>query len=241
MSFKYTSKYCLMGMMSNRFTVLGDWQGFQKNKNTCVSFDTNFVPDAKKVNFSYIYEKPDFKCAKSTQVVSVFDNEFFELRGKKFREIRETRNKFDKVTGVTDECDKHDVLDLIDTWDERSGQKYGWYRHSGYDRTFFNRWYDVERENLLSRFFYIEDKLIGYSILHKADDCYEYLIRKMDNTLRDTCLYVDYKTFEEIYKVENKKFYVNWGASSGGVARYKKKFPVHEQSDVYFYTVSSEK
>ena len=83
--------------------------------------------------------------------------------------------------------------------------------------------------------------MVGYSILHRAADSYEYLIRKMDNTLRNTCLYVDFATFRSLWEIEQRPFYVNWGASGGGVLRYKKKFPVHVEVPVYFYSVKRDK
>lgn len=232
--FKYNSKYCIMGMLSARYEVLEDWRGYRKNKKNAVSFYEDFSPDFEKVSYNYIYEKPQVKYSKSTQIVSKFDSEFFKLSGNKYREIRETRNKFDKII-INKEYNKEDVLGLIDTWDKQSGDKYGFQKHSGYDRNFFNKFYDLEKDNLISNFYYIGDKIIGYSILHKAEDCYEYLIRKVDIELRNTCLYVDYKTFEQIYEKE-KEFLINWGASSGNVLKYKKKFPIFESCPVYFYS-----
>lgn len=235
--FKYISKFCILGMMSERYEVLGNWQGFKKNRNKAVSFYTDFIPDFKEVFFQYIYEKPECKSSRMTQVVSKLDDEFFNLSGKQFKEIRETRNKFDKIVKMK-EYNKDDTLKLIDTWDIQCGGKYHWHRHSGYDRAFFNKWYDLERDSLFSRFFYIDDKMIGYSVLHKDKECYEYLIRKTDITLRNTCLYVDYKTFEEIHKIDGN-FLVNWGASSGSLLKYKRKFPKYEENDVYFYSIKS--
>jgi hypothetical protein len=237
MIFNYTSKYCVMGMMSGRYQVLGDWQGLSKNKTTAISFDENFDPGYKKVNYAYIYTKPVVKASKSTQVVSKFDPAFFKLYGAANREIRETRNKFDRLVKTRD-YNKADVFNLIDRWDAQSGDKYGWHRHSGYDRAFFERWFEAEQVNLVSRFYYLEDELIGYAILHPTDYGYEYLIRKADNTRRNTCLYVDYKTFESLNK--GSEFLVNWGASSGGVLNYKRKFPVYEETPVYFYTKKKE-
>jgi hypothetical protein len=233
--FKYTSKHCVMGMCSERYQVLGDWQGLRKNSTTAVSFDEGFDPGFKKVNYAYVYTKPAVKASKSTQVVSAIGPELVGLAGNKWREIRETRNHFGRIVEARD-YNKGDVLGLIDRWDVQSGGKYGWHRHSGYDRAFFNRWYDLEKDNLISRFYYVGAELIGYSILHATEYGYEYLIRKADNTRRNTCLYVDYKTFEGLYGARGG-FLVNWGASSGGVLDYKRKFPVHSECPVYFYSV----
>jgi hypothetical protein len=230
--FKYTSKYCVMGM-AGKYEVLGDFQGLRKNRNQAISFDAGFDPGYKKVLYSYIYDTPDCKRHKSTQLVSNFTDSYFNLAGKEHREVRESRNKFNKLIAMR-EYNKEDVLGLIDLWDTQSGTKYGWQRHSGYDRSFFTRWFDAERDNLFSRFFYLGDKMVGYSVLHKGEGCWEYLIRKTDNTIRNTCLYVDYKTFEELHKIE-ESFLVNWGASKGSLLEYKRKFPCYEENNVYFY------
>ena len=231
----YISKYTIMGMMSAKYEVLGDWQGLKKNRNKAVSFDKSFDPCFPKTSYAYIYDKPSCKYSKSTQVVSVFDKSFFGLSGNKYREIRETRNYFNKLVTIKD-FNQNDVLGLIDRWDEQSGGKYHWQKHSGYDKAFFNKWYLQEKDNLISYFYYIGDKIVGYAILHKDNDCYNYIIRKTDISIRNTCLYVDYKTFEQIYAIENQSFLVNWGASSGNVLKYKRKFPIHSQSAVYFYS-----
>jgi len=236
--FKYSNKYGVMGM-AGKCEVLGDFEGLRKNKNKVVSFSKDFNPNSPIISYSYIYEKPSAKgYMKCRQITSKLDKSFFKLEGGNFREIRETRNKFNKIITIK-EYKKEDVLELIDRWDAQSGKKYGWQRHSGYDRAFFNRWYDSEKENLISRFYYIDDRIVGYSVLHKESDNYTYIIRKADNTIRNTCLYVDYKTFEEIYNIENKDFYVNWGASSGTLLKYKRKFGSFEETDVYFYSIKT--
>lgn len=225
-------------MMSKGSVLFDNLKGFKKNRTTAVSFDSEFDPEFPKVSYSYIHEKPPkpIKPYKGTQLVSRLDEEFFALSGKKYKEIRETRNYFDKIVSIK-EYSKQDVLGLIDLWSSTSGKKYGWQLHSGYDRNFFNNWYDLEKDNLFSRFYYIGDKIVGYSILHKGTNSWEYLLRKMDNSIRNTCLYVDYKTFEEIYKLEQKDFYVCWGASNGKLLKYKRKFGSFDETTVYFYKV----
>ena len=234
--FEYNSRYCVMGMMSKRYEVLGDWQGLRKNRNAAISFHADFAPDYPKVFYSYIYDRPECKASKETQVISVLGGDFFGLSGGNYREIRETRNKFDKIVRVG-EYNKDDVMGLIDRWDIQSGGKYGWVRHSGFDRNFFERWYEEERGNLVSQFYYIDNKMIGYSVLHKAEDSYEYLIRKVDNSIRNSCMYVDFATFRHLYELEGGEFLINWGASGGGVLAYKKKFPVYDEIPAYFYSV----
>lgn len=215
-----------------------DWRGYQANKNKAVLFDERLKADYPTVHYYYIYNKPAQKHYHLTQLISHITPNFFELRGKKWKEIRETRNKFDKIVKMK-EYDQQAVLDLIKKWDETAGVKYGFQRRSGRDRNFFQRWFEQEKERLFYRFFYIDERLVGYSVLHKKDGCYEYLIRKTLSEMRNTCLYVDYKTMEELFAVEPDGFFVNWGASGGKLLKYKKKFPMFEERPVYFYKVVS--
>lgn len=235
--FTYTSPMCIKSLMNRFCKPFENWQGYQANRNKAVLFDENLTADYPTIHYYYIYNKPNIKHYHLTQLISHITPEFFELSGKKWREIRETRNKFDKIVSIK-EYNQKDVLGLIDVWDKTAGVKYGFQRRSGRDRNFFNKWFKQEQDKLFARFFYIEDDLIGYSVLHKNNGCYEYLIRKTLSEMRNTCLYVDYKTMEEIHQHEND-FYVNWGASKGKLLKYKKKFPVFEERPVYFYKVSS--
>jgi hypothetical protein len=228
-----------MGMCSKRYEVLGDWQGLRKNSKAAVSFYADFAPDYSKVFYAYIYDRPECKCSKETQIVSAFNERFFDLSGGGYKEIRETRNKFDKVIEVG-EYNQANVMGLIDAWTAQRKALYGWHLHSGYDRNFFERWYEQEKTQLISRFYYLEERLIGYSILHRAQDSYEYLIRKADTSIRNACLYVDFATFRYLWELEGEEFYVNWGASGGGVLQYKRKFPVHQEIPVYFYSIRHE-
>ena len=246
----YINKHTVMGMMSKHHIPFSDFSGFYKSKkrDKVVVYNKDFLlGDYKEVNYYYILDKPVPKIKNmysSTLLVSHFDNEFFRLVGKSKTEIRETRNKYNKVITIKDNIDDiSEVISLIDKWDELSGGKYGWVRHSGYDRSFFRKYYEQEKDNLFSSFFYFNDILVGYSIVSKIveNNCFRYCIRKMDNSAgRNLCLYIDYKTFESIYKIHSKEFYINWGASSGNVLKYKKKFPVFSEDKVWFYKVKKE-
>ena len=239
-----------MGMMSSRYIPFADFTGFYKNKkrDKVIIFNKDkLVEDCKEINYYYILEKPEIKIKNmysSTLLVSHFNSDFFKLEGKSKTEIRETRNKYNKVITIKKDIDDVDeVVLLIDKWDELSGGKYGWNRHSGYDRSFFTKYYEEERENLFSLFFYFNDILIGYSIVSKIqeDNCFKYIIRKMDNSIgRNICLYIDFKIFENLHNICGNDFYINWGASSGNVLKYKKKFPIFSEDKVWFYKIKRE-
>ena len=92
-------------------------------------------------------------------------------------------------------------------------------------------------------FFYINNELVGYSVVSGLveNNCFKYVIRKMEiKNKRNICLYIDYKTFENLYYIYDRDFYINWGASKGNVLKYKKKFPVSYEGRVWFYKIKSE-
>ena len=245
----YINKHTVMGMMSKHYIPFEDFSGFYKSKkkDKVVVFNKDFpISNYKEINYYYISNKPEVKIKNmynSTLLISYFDSDFFKLSGKSNTEIRETRNKCNKIITIKNNIDSIDeVILLINKWDELSGKKYGWNRHSGYDRAFFVKYYDLEKDNLFSLFFYCNNVLIGYSIVSGVvnNNCFRYVIRKMDMSVcRNICLYIDFKTFENLYSIYGREFYVNWGASSGNVLKYKKKFPVFSEKKVWFYKVKN--
>ena len=247
---KYWTKHGMMGMMGKYSFFSESEKFFFKNRKNIICFDTNLKFKNFKTSYSYIREKDFLKIFKKDikskyfliQTISKFDKNFFNLEGKKFKEIRETRNKFNKIIKIKKDADIKEILNLIDCWDVNRGEKYGWQKHSGYDRNFFNRFFRQEKSNLQSLFFYIDGNLVGYSIislLKENDNIYNYIIRKNDTTYRNLCLYIDYKSFEFLFQNE-KEFFINWGASSGSLLKYKEKFPIYEQEKLYFFKLKEQ-
>ena len=190
----------------------------------------------------------------STLVLSKFDDNFFNLSGKARTELRETRNSLDrrfyyKVNEPAGLTLNSKVESLLKWWDENPGQKYGWQRHSGYDRNFFNNLYkDLENKITLLTFYdKSTNEMVGYSavsndtILFDNKRVVPYIIRKSKTDIRNITLYIDYYTFKTVYDANKEAFYVNWGASSDGVLKYKTtKFPVGHQEKSYFLTLKKE-
>jgi hypothetical protein len=175
--------------------------------------------------------------------VSIIDENLMNLHGETFREIRETRNHYDKKITIKHDIDNlDDVIKLINHWTKTRGEIYGRNCHSGHDKNFFLKFYNNEKDNLWSSFFYLGDNLVGYSIVSKINNnnCYSYIIRKNDTSFRNLCLYIDFKTFHHIYK-EIGSYYINWGASKGGILKYKEKFPIKLQEDSYFISFKKNK
>ncbi len=245
----YINRHTVMGMMSKHYIPFEDYSGFYKSKkrDKVVVFNKDYPEGSyKEINYYYIPDKPEVKIKNmynSTLLVSHFNSDFFKLIGKSNREIRETRNQYNKIITIKNDIDNiEEVILLINKWDMQSGKKYGWQKHSGYDKTFFLKYYEQEKDNLISLFFYFNDVLVGYSIVSNIVDnnCYKYVIRKMDISSRNLCLYIDFKMFENIYNNYGRDFYINWGASSGNVLKYKKKFPIFSEDKVYFYKIKKE-
>jgi hypothetical protein len=250
MGLSYINRHTIQGMVSKRYNIFGN--GFSKNKNKIVLFypvpeDLNNFPQ-KNIYISYLLEQEyenllaeglKLTRSKDKMLLSKIDQELLSVPGQKFRELRETRNKFDKIIKIKTEPNSiDDIMNLIDIWDDKRGSKYGWQRHSGYDRNFFEKFWQTEKESLFSFFFYLEDKLVGYSIISKltSDDlqrCYNYVIRKNDTSYRNLCLYIDFKSFQIMHQELQEDFIINWGATS----KYKKKFPIYKEVPTYFCKV----
>lgn len=244
-----------MGMMSKAYSFVEN--GYKKNKNNIVLFYpfTNYSSFTE--NNIYIHyllqeeydklveQKIPHKKSKGKQLLSKIDEEFIKLPGDKYHEFRETRNKYNKIVEIKNEPNSIEEIDaLIDIWDKNRGAKYGWQRHSGYDRNFFHKFFQQEKDNLFSYFFYIDNKLVGYSIVSKLSNNginFNYVIRKNDTSYRNLCLYIDLKTFTLMFEELKQSFIVNWGSSDKGILKYKKKFPVLQEDVVYFCKVVKNK
>ena len=247
----YTSKHAIMGMMSARYVPFDNWGGYIKNKNEVVLFDPNLIKDYsnyEKISMHYLTEIPNglniTSKYKSDMLVSVFNEDFFKLAGWEYREIREARNKYNKIVKIEHDIkDLNIVINFIREWNKKRGdEKYGWQLHSGYDIAFFEKYYEQEKDNLFSNFFYINNVFVGYSIISKIceENCYNYLIRKNNVDLRNLCLYADYKSFERMWEEKKLEFLINWGCSSGSLKKYKSKFPIHSCEKRYFIKVKNE-
>jgi hypothetical protein len=239
-----------MGMLSKNYQPLEQYNGYVKNKKEIVLFTENDniiknFTNFEKINLNYVNQQqkdkiPQYKNTSSyysTMLISHFEKPFFNLQGKDFKELRETRNKYNKIITIKYNINPNNIISFIDTWNQERGKnKYGWQLHSGYDKNFFTKYYEQEKNNLWSNFFYADNQLVGYSIVSKnTNKDYKYIVRKNNTNFRNLTLYIDYCTFEKIYSEINKDFLINWGANSGSLLKYKKKFPIFAEEKKYFY------
>lgn len=246
----YVNENSIYGLMNKNCNPDWDNKVIYKNKakTKIVSFDPNYKNEnAKQINYMYL-DTPvaDIKCSKEKQIIQgIYNQDYFELKSKKNRDMRNTRNKFNKIVKIYTDYDLQKVDSFIyDTWFlKRGDQLYGFQCHYGYDRAYFSKWYNNEK--FINLFFEIDNRLVGYSVIErypkkneKGVDEFVFLLRKVDvEAGRNICEYVDFKTYEYIFKNISKEFVVNLGCSSGKLFWYKTtKFPVYELSDKYFGT-----
>lgn len=247
----YISRHSIMGMLSKSYIPLSNNKGYIKNKKEVVLFSSDdaiisHYLNYPKMNLNYVDEISNIKnkipnyilSSKyfSHLLLSKLDGVFFELKGEGWREIREARNKYRKCVVIKHDIDPLEVINFIREWIVKRGDlKYGWQLHAGYDINFFTKYYSIEKDKLWSNFFYIDNKLVGYSVVSKEwDESYKYLIRKNNIDFRNLCLYIDFYTFERMFS-EVGSFIVNWGANSGSLLKYKKKFPIYSEEKKWFY------
>lgn len=248
----YITKHTIMGMLSKNYMPFNNWAGYVKNKNEVILFTNSDNIISKylnypKINLNYVDKLDNSKnkikgyinssSYQLTNVKSKLDAGFFNLSGKKYRRMRAAQNKYNKIVEVRNDCSVEEIIKFIDEWTiERGKEKYGWQLHSGYDKTFFNKFYHKEKKELWSNFFFIDGKLIGYSIISKNtnNNEYRYMIRKCNVKYADITLYIDLYSFKKVFDDVNE-FILIWGASSGGVLKYKKKFPIYSENKKWFY------
>ena len=244
----YINRHTIQGMMSKPATPFPTWDGFRKNKKNVVLFqpldDYSQFENDKVAMYYLLQEQYDHFLSqnikhtksKGNLLLSNIDNGFISLYGDKYHEFREAKNKYNKIIEIRTTSSLDDIKNLIEVWKTQRAKLYGWHCHAGYDIAFFNKYWDLEKSSLFSNFFYIDNRLVGYSIVSKLNNSnyYNYVIRKNDTTYRNLCLYIDYKTFEIMNDEIKSPFIINWGSSSGGVRDYKRKFPIYDEPLVYF-------
>jgi hypothetical protein len=115
--------------------------------------------------------------------------------------------------------------------------------HSSYDKRFFEKTMRDSANNYLVMYFFLENKLIGYSVFDKGNINengileFKCLLRKyIPSVGNDICYYIDFSAYRKIWNLYNQDFVVNMGCSSSGAYKYKTtKFPVYELKDLWFY------
>lgn len=242
---KYHTRHGIIGMMGKTGKLSDSPDYFYKNSKNIISFDSSFSSDSFKVSYAYIPEADFLAIPKKeikskyilTQIVSKIDQAFIAIKGRGYKEFRWTRNKYDDKTEVKTEPNSvQEVINFIEYWEVTRGGKYGWQRHSGYDKSFFLNWYEKEKQDIQCLFFYVNSVLVGYSVISliKDDNAYIYMLGKCDTTYQNLSLYIDFISYERLLG-QQESILINWGASSGTLLDYKKKFPLYSLENLYFF------
>ena len=257
----YINKVSIYGMM-NRLSFFDDITelGFykKKDKSKIVWFKKRNLNEENysQINYMYLDEDPhDKRAYYSEQIISKISETISTLPGKKFKEIRETRNKFNKhiIVKPISKDNINDVISMIEEWRylENGGWKYGFNEHAAIDKSIVQRYVETDLSNHIYAFsFYYNNKCVGYSTIEKhpsdiVDNLneYKYLTRKalLIKGLRNLTEYIDWYTFNFIYKSNNNNdFLINWGCSSGGVKWYKThKWPLYKLEKKWFLTIKN--
>jgi hypothetical protein len=243
---RYWTRHGKMTMMGKAGKLSSSPYFYYKNSKNLVVFIASCSPYGYKVSYAYIpdedFQEIDKKRIKSkyhlTQVVSLIDDKFASLPGKKNKDNRNIRNKYEKIVEVRESPESiEEVISFIDEWDKTRGVVYGWQRHSGYDKNFFTNHYESEKNSVQSLFYYIKGKLVGYSVISVAreDTSYTYMIGKCLVEYKSLSWYIDYDSFCRLREREGCDVLVNWGASGGSLLKYKTQFPVHSLEKLWFF------
>ena len=163
-----------------------------------------------------ILKKTDFSYRKNRHrktYIYYFDEEYFKLYGKKYRNVRNAVNKYtDKIT-IKSKCnDVSEVIDLMKLWKKQRKDRYYMFITSG-EEYFLNTFYNDN--DFISRFYYDNDVLIGYSIYERLENgLFNSFFRKCNLEYSHLSEFIDFKSFEYVYK-QYGNFYLNIGDDGG--------------------------
>jgi len=182
---------------------------------------------------------------KNQRVVLFLYTHFFTLRGKYCKKIRKIRNLYlgmESLKVFAQPRNKSDINEFLCKW-KKSGKNPSYRNIIGLDKNFFNRYAFKKNANFLMWFFYIEEELVGYSVIEKvSDNHYNHLIRKADRNTNHLALYMDYYVYKEIFESTKESFFMNLGDTGGQPNLLKEKtenFPVFRVYDCnYAYVLT---
>lgn len=147
----------------------------------------------------------------------------FSFPGRTYHGIRSALNKNSKL-GIKLEHslrDPQDILDMLKRWSDTSGEKH-FQNRSGKDKYFFKNNF---HQDCLNCFFYLEDKLIAFSVLSPP-------VNGVSSYVLGKTLCLDYPGLSEYADIESYKYaaaqgitQINLGGGSKTVVDYKLKFP----------------
>lgn len=218
------------------------------------AYDPDFYdPTATKISYFYVVGKRgDAKTVgKMPAEVSLITKEFIDNpRSQNYNMGYQVRrwSKREDLRVTTELPPLKEIFDFIKNWDNTSGKKYGARLASSYDKNFFANHYAEVKDQCQALFFYLGDKLVGYSILEipdpeERDEVDGYLVsrygpRKVDITAgSNLCQFVDYTAMKMLRERVGADFILHWGSAEKGIRLYEhRNFPFYRE-DIYLQYV----
>jgi hypothetical protein len=242
-----------MGMLSKNQTMNDDL-AIVRNRSKVFCFDVDtartYVGKYPQVYFGYIADRVkaediSYNGKMTCTISGPFSRDnLFDFPGRDFKGWRRTINAFADRIMVSDVMlNPSDVVDLVTAWNAAARDRH-FRLFSGYDKNFFqNQYFGDEKDRLQCLFFYDKQSMrcVGFSVLSLEPDgrlgvpTYRYVIGKYlpDKDFNNLSFYLDLLTFQRLALRVDGEFLIHWGASDGGVHRYKTEKFRHFLFDTY--------
>lgn len=241
-----------------KYELMTDKKGFKKNDRSIVLFGVHdidvFLNSYDKIKLMAL-SPADRQFLKDRRIIFtsfkirspflLFSKEFFELKGQRFKTLRRRINNYKNrnIEIFDSPLSSDDFEKFLREW-KIQRQHAHFQIYISYDKNFYYNYAPKFLDSLITKFFYLDGELVGYSILEKVcDGCYNLLFHKALSCNVGFCLFMDFKMFEIIYQNGKNDFVVNMGSDSNekGMYHYKtKSFPVEQRIfELYEVTINS--
>ena len=233
-------------MLSKTYIPFNNYSGFSKHRNEIVLFNDDNIEKFRKYENLRIYHVPDevvtnlkskvkiLSRNKYISIITKLDKVYFSMSGKSNKEKRNVVNKYEVNTKLSVQEYPNSIQEIkifLRNWKEKRKTKYNERMiRIGYNLNFITNYMFPFKDQLITKFYYDGNKLIGMTIIEKIkDNIYNLLIRKSDPGYSQLSYYIDYSSFKEIFdKSGYESLIINLGVDCGdkGISDYKtKKFP----------------
>ena len=180
------------------------------------------------------------RVTKTKGIVLGFDEEYFKKMGTKFKKIRQATNRYrNLITQVTDmPLNFSDFKSFIKKWQVQSKGKY-FMMTTGVDTHFVKSLIDVYKDRLISKFFYIGEEMVGFSIIERVGEgLYNNIFCKTLTKYPLLTLFIDSYMFDLLRDENDDFFIVHLGSAerNSNLFRYKTRtYP----TDCFMYDINN--
>ena len=237
----------------NKIPIDSEYNGFYESFDKLMLFTPDLIQDfcgsyycsmmmvsdeqlnhLKKVGYQYRRK------SKKTTFIYKIDEDFFNTKGRRFKNIRTGLNRYLTDISVFDHpIRKEDVKMLIRLWNIQRRKYY--YRLFTSTQVFFMENH-FDPETYIGSFFYDGDRLIGFSVYEKVKTgYYNSLIRKNDMNYTHLSEFIDYISLKRLYnKVGNHFFNIGDDGGRKKLRDFKTKhFRVFKEFPLYSIDIIS--